>query len=149
MCVCVCVCVCVRERHVCAYLCVCVCVCIFVLCVCVCVYEVCVCAFLPLFRSQTDKPAVSWQSLQSAQVWEHQEDGGTNQASPALTAAPVVSSDSHARGSEGYDFRHINHHMTLYLMMSVFDNDEEFRFKVKVSLAVIFCFVSFFVCCFN
>ena len=101
------------------------------------------CAFLPVFWSQTDIPAVSWQSQECAQVWEGQEDGGTNQASLAPAAAPVVSTDSHAWDSEGYDFRHINHRMTLYLMMSVFDNDEEFRFTVKVSLAVILFFVLF------
>lgn len=39
--------------------------------------------------------------------------------------------------SEEYDFDRLDHRITLYLMMNKFDNNEEFRFKVKVCCFII------------
>lgn len=90
----------------------------------------------------------SSRSQEGRQVWETEEGGEASQVSPAPTAdtdevaATVVSRDGPVCGSTGYDFKHIDHRMALYLMMSVFDNSEEFKFKVEVSPAM--CFFPFF-----
>ena len=74
-------------------------------------------------------------------MWETREgEEDMSHASPAattdlgeVTTTTADGTDGWVGDSDGYDFRHMDHRMTLYLMMSIFDNDDEFRFKVKVS----------------
>lgn len=44
--------------------------------------------------------------------------------------------DSGNKGDDIYDFDRLDHRLALYLMMSVFDNNEKFCFKNKVSESI-------------
>ncbi|XP_076437348.1 uncharacterized protein LOC143276620 isoform X2 [Babylonia areolata] len=111
----------------------------------------------PSVRRSYHKPSVS----SEVEVLSVEEDVGPTQGDGSIsvceentTATTLLSDDSavtdtrdddtdgttlmrvaNDNGEESYDLRHLDHRLALHLMMSVFDNSEEFKFKVETCVS--------------